>query len=172
MAAISGGSEEAQGARHGIPGKTRAEGVGGIRQKRWPSRRRNSQPATHHFRQVKLGSPGVIVDRRPNGTIHLRSPHPLPKYPEKLTERLVHWANVSPDKTIYGRSRRRRVAAHQLCGRARQGAPHRAGAAQSQPVSGTARRHPFRKRPRTSLADAGGLSRRHSGVADFARPIR
>jgi feruloyl-CoA synthase len=51
------------------------------------------------FRKVRLGPPGVIVDRRPNGTIYLRSPHPLPKYPEKLTERLAHWADVTPGKT-------------------------------------------------------------------------
>ena len=47
------------------------------------------------FRKVRLGTPGVVVDRKPDGTIYLRSPHALPKYPEKLTERLVRWATLT-----------------------------------------------------------------------------
>lgn len=51
------------------------------------------------FRKVRLGPPGVMVDRRPDGTVYLRSPHPLPSYPAKLTDRLVRWAALTPDKT-------------------------------------------------------------------------
>jgi feruloyl-CoA synthase len=51
-------------------------------------------------RQVALCAPEVVVDRRPDGTIHLTSPHALPPYPVKLTDRLVHWANVAPDRVV------------------------------------------------------------------------
>ena len=47
-----------------------------------------------------LCAPEVLVDRRPEGTIFLRSPHALPDYPAKLTDRLVHWANVAPDRVF------------------------------------------------------------------------
>jgi feruloyl-CoA synthase len=40
----------------------------------------------------------VQVDRRPDGAIHLKSGRALPAYPDKLTDRLVHWANTAPDR--------------------------------------------------------------------------
>jgi feruloyl-CoA synthase len=49
------------------------------------------------LRPVSLGPPDVVVERRSDGAIVLRSPHPLPAYPQKLTERLVHWAKATPD---------------------------------------------------------------------------
>jgi feruloyl-CoA synthase len=49
---------------------------------------------------VRLCAPEVIVDRRADGTIHLRSPHALPDYPDKLTERLVHWAHAAPNRVF------------------------------------------------------------------------
>ena len=52
------------------------------------------------FLPVKLGPRDYLIDRKPDGTIYLRSPHTLPPYPEKITERLVHWAQKTPD-TIY-----------------------------------------------------------------------
>src|SRR5262245_22811603 len=51
-------------------------------------------------RPVRLGPSDVIVDRRPDGVIHLRSPHGLDPYPEKLTERLVHWAEQTPERVF------------------------------------------------------------------------
>src|SRR6185295_14445739 len=51
-------------------------------------------------RPVRLCAPEVIVDRGAEGTIHLRSPHALPDYPDKLTERLVHWAHEAPDRVF------------------------------------------------------------------------
>jgi feruloyl-CoA synthase len=64
-------------------------------------RERRSDPAaaTAPFRPVRLGPRDVVVDRKPDGTIHLRSPHALPPYPAKLTERLEHWAAVAPERT-------------------------------------------------------------------------
>ncbi len=51
-------------------------------------------------RQVSLGPPDVVVERRSDGAIVLRSPHPLPAFPQKLTERLVHWANAAPERVF------------------------------------------------------------------------
>ena len=50
------------------------------------------------LRPVKLGPPDVTVERRNDGAIILRSPHPLRPYPKNITERLVHWANVAPNR--------------------------------------------------------------------------
>ena len=52
------------------------------------------------FRPVRLGPRDFRIDRKDDGTIYLSSPHPLPAYPAKLTERLVHWAMVTPE-TIF-----------------------------------------------------------------------
>ena len=52
------------------------------------------------MRPVRVGPRDVVVERRADGTIHLRSPHPLPPYPAKLTERLEHWAEVAPARTF------------------------------------------------------------------------
>jgi feruloyl-CoA synthase len=52
------------------------------------------------MRPVRLGPRDVVIDRRPGGTIHLRSPHALAPYPAKLTERLDHWAAAAPERTF------------------------------------------------------------------------
>jgi feruloyl-CoA synthase len=52
------------------------------------------------FRPVRLGPRDVLLDRRPDGSIHLRSPHPLASYPPKLTERLDYWAATAPERTF------------------------------------------------------------------------
>ena len=50
------------------------------------------------LRRVRLGPADVTVEREPQGTIYLRSPHRLEPYPGKLTQRLEHWATVAPDR--------------------------------------------------------------------------
>jgi feruloyl-CoA synthase len=62
-------------------------------------RRATTAPAAP-LRPVRLGPRDVVVERRPDGTIHLRSPHALAPYPEKLTERLEHWAATAPERTF------------------------------------------------------------------------
>jgi len=52
-------------------------------------------------RSVRLAGPAVVVDRRPSGEVHLRSPHELERYPAQLTERLEHWARVAPDRVLF-----------------------------------------------------------------------
>ncbi len=59
-----------------------------------------SEEAPRRVRDVKLCAPEVQVDRRADGTIYLKSGRALPDYPEKLTDRLVHWANATPDRVF------------------------------------------------------------------------
>jgi feruloyl-CoA synthase len=64
-----------------------------------PVKERRPDPApAAPVRPVRLGPRDVVVDRQPDGTIHLTSPHPLPPYPAKLTERLEHWAAAAPER--------------------------------------------------------------------------
>ena len=58
------------------------------------------QDMPRRVRAVKLCAPEVLVDRRADGTIFLKSGRTLPPYPDKLTERLVHWASVAPDRVF------------------------------------------------------------------------
>ena len=50
------------------------------------------------LRPVRLGAPEVTVERRPDGAILMRSPHPLAPYPKKQTERLAYWAKAEPER--------------------------------------------------------------------------
>src|SRR5215469_3208060 len=52
------------------------------------------------LRAVKLGPADTVVERRGDGAILMRSPHPLPPYPRMLTERLTHWAKTAPERTF------------------------------------------------------------------------
>jgi feruloyl-CoA synthase len=61
---------------------------------------RNTSAANAPLRPVRLGPSDVLVDRKPDGTLYLRSPHPLAAYPEKLTLRLEHWAKAAPDRVF------------------------------------------------------------------------
>lgn len=56
--------------------------------------------AIRPIREVRLGPSDVTLDRRPNGVIYVRSPHPLGPYPEKMTECLDHWAEAAPERTF------------------------------------------------------------------------
>jgi feruloyl-CoA synthase len=52
------------------------------------------------LRPVRLGPMHCVVNRRADGTIYLRSPHPLESYPDKLTQCLEHWAAEAPDRVF------------------------------------------------------------------------
>jgi feruloyl-CoA synthase len=52
------------------------------------------------LRPVRLGPPDVVVERRGDGAILMRSPHPLSPYPQNLTQRLVHWAKAAPGRVF------------------------------------------------------------------------
>jgi feruloyl-CoA synthase len=52
------------------------------------------------IRQVRLGPRDIVAERRGDGCIILRSPHPLGPYPKKLTERLELWAAKAPERVF------------------------------------------------------------------------
>src|SRR5581483_9520824 len=56
--------------------------------------------ATYPIRDVRLGASDIVLDRRPDGAIYVRSKFSLGPYAEKMTERLDHWAAVAPDRTF------------------------------------------------------------------------
>src|SRR5258708_13692401 len=49
-------------------------------------------------RAVRVASLQVIVDRRENGVIYVRSPQPLGEYPARVTDRLEFWAAQAPSR--------------------------------------------------------------------------
>ena len=49
-------------------------------------------------RAVRVASLQVIVDRRENGVIYVRSPQPLGEYPARVTDRLEFWATRAPSR--------------------------------------------------------------------------
>ncbi len=59
-----------------------------------------NQPPPPPPRPVRLAAAEVVVERRSDGAILMRSPHPLPPYPQNLTQRLVHWAELAPDRVF------------------------------------------------------------------------
>ena len=61
---------------------------------------RDTGAAAAPLRKVRLGPSDVRAERKPDGTLYLRSPHPLEPYPEKLTLRLEHWARTAPDRVF------------------------------------------------------------------------
>jgi len=51
------------------------------------------------YRQVSIGRPAVEVSER-QGVLHMRSLEPLAPLPERLLDRLVHWAEVRGQQTF------------------------------------------------------------------------
>jgi len=51
-------------------------------------------------RKVNVQGAEAVFDRRPDGTLYVRSPRPPGPYPRNLTERLEHWAQQAPDRVF------------------------------------------------------------------------
>jgi feruloyl-CoA synthase len=51
-------------------------------------------------RAVRLGDLTPIVERRPDGSVIVRAAQPLGPYPARVTDRLVHWAGVTPHRPL------------------------------------------------------------------------
>jgi feruloyl-CoA synthase len=67
---------------------------------------RSFQPALAiSTRPVRLGPRDVEIERRPDGSIRLKSPHALAPFPAKLTERLEYWAATAPARTFLAQRR-------------------------------------------------------------------
>jgi feruloyl-CoA synthase len=50
------------------------------------------------LRPISFGDPAVSVDRRDDGTIYLRPKMALGEYPDRITDRLHHWAKAEPNR--------------------------------------------------------------------------
>ncbi|MDR3469668.1 MAG: feruloyl-CoA synthase [Xanthobacteraceae bacterium] len=57
-------------------------------------------PAGFPLRPISFGRPDVTVDRRDDGTFYLRPKAALGDYPERVTDKLIHWATVAPDRVF------------------------------------------------------------------------
>ncbi len=60
-----------------------------------------SMPKAHHeapLRPISFNDPAVTIERRDDGTLYLRPRIALGEYPDRLTDRLHHWAATAPDR--------------------------------------------------------------------------
>ena len=57
--------------------------------------------ATAPYRAVRLEKPDLDVTHRADGSILIHSRQRLGPYPDRLTDRLVHWAQKTPDTTLF-----------------------------------------------------------------------
>ena len=63
-------------------------------------REENAVKPAAPYRPVNLGPRDYLIEKKPDGTIYMRSPHKLGAYPAKITERLEYWAKTAPDRTF------------------------------------------------------------------------
>ena len=61
----------------------------------------------------------TILERRADGTLYARSPVPLGRYADKITERLEHWADRTPERTFLAKRDAAGVWQHLTYGQAR-----------------------------------------------------
>ncbi|PJG54959.1 feruloyl-CoA synthase [Bradyrhizobium forestalis] len=64
--------------------------------------------STFPLRPISFGDPVVNIERRDDGTIYLRPKQPLGDYPVRITDRLHHWANTTPDRVFMAERERGR----------------------------------------------------------------
>ena len=111
----------------------------------------------HPLRAISFGNPAVTIDRRDDGTIYLKPKIALGEYPDRLTDRLHHWARLEPNRIFMAErdaSRGwRQITYAQLLASTRQ---HRFGAARARSVGRRADRHSVRQFDRSR---AGGVWR-------------
>jgi feruloyl-CoA synthase len=60
-------------------------------------------PSQPPIRPVRLGPTDIAVERRADGAVVLRSPHPLGAHPLRLTDRLKFWAAAAPDRVLFAK---------------------------------------------------------------------
>ncbi|KPY29652.1 hypothetical protein ALQ60_102075 [Pseudomonas syringae pv. papulans] len=66
------------------------------------------------YRQVSIGHPPIEV-REEQGVLHMRALEPLARLPDRLLDRLVHWARLRPQQTFIAARQPGRLAQGQLC---------------------------------------------------------
>ena len=55
------------------------------------------------YRPLTFGVTRAVLRDGETGVHYLRADNTLPPYPERLTDRLVHWAQVRPEQTLFAR---------------------------------------------------------------------
>ncbi|MEO4045921.1 feruloyl-CoA synthase [Pseudomonas sp. CAU 1711] len=80
-------------------------------------------PGPVRYRQVAIGQPAVAIASGGNGEVHLRAEEPLGPYPQRLLERLLHWAELKPEATLVaqrgGDGQWQRIGYRQMLGNVR-----------------------------------------------------
>ncbi|WP_316163834.1 feruloyl-CoA synthase [Bradyrhizobium sp. SZCCHNRI20481] len=56
--------------------------------------------SVHPLRAISFNDPAVTVDRRDDGTIYLQPKQPLGDYPQRITDRLHHFAKATPERVF------------------------------------------------------------------------
>ena len=56
--------------------------------------------SVHPLRAISFNDPAVTVDRRDDGTIYLRPKQPLGDFPQRITDRLHHFAKAAPERVF------------------------------------------------------------------------
>jgi feruloyl-CoA synthase len=56
--------------------------------------------SVHPLRAISFNDPAVSIERRADGTIYLRPKQPLADYPRRITDRLHHFAEATPDRVF------------------------------------------------------------------------
>ncbi len=69
-------------------------------------------PAQVKYRPLKFGVTRVAVRDGAPGVHYLRAEQPLQAYPERMTERLQHWAQTRPDRLFLARRAHRSDGSH------------------------------------------------------------
>ena len=53
------------------------------------------------FRNVRFGPTDVVVERKPDGTVYMRSSSELGDYPSNITNKLDYWAEEAPERALF-----------------------------------------------------------------------
>jgi feruloyl-CoA synthase len=61
---------------------------------------RDNAEKSLRLREVKLGSLDVEIARCSDGTVYLKNKHPLASYATRITDRLMHWARLAPQRVF------------------------------------------------------------------------
>ena len=62
-------------------------------------------PSTR-YRDMRYGITRVKVDTRDNGVQYVQAEVPLDTYPQRMTDKLLHWSRVAPERTFLARRKR------------------------------------------------------------------
>jgi feruloyl-CoA synthase len=59
--------------------------------------------ATTHYRSMKFGVTRCVLREGEHGAVYVRADQALAEHPQRMTDRLVHWARTAPDRTFMAR---------------------------------------------------------------------